>query len=281
MIIRLIDGCIAHVKWFDDCDEPKNIKWQRGGPYRDITVYTDHYLPTAHLDLNDSRIQVAWLIEPSVINTRGYEAIKKHHKYYDYIISHDISFLSLFPEEKRVFCPACGSSLYSEEWKIYPKTKKVLTVIGEKRRTVGHKMRYEIACKMGHKLDIMGRGYISFPPEKRAETYAPYMYQVAIHNHKPVGDYWSDILIDCFSTGTVPIVWGGGFLHKYFDMNGIICWDMMEQLEDILDNTISEKDYSLRMPAITHNFGTAFHKYRVIEDYLYNNFFYKFDGKNI
>jgi len=272
MDIRIFDGCFAHIPYsLDGRDEPKNIKWQRGGPYRDITVYTDHYLPTAHLDQNDSRIQIAWLIEPSVINTRGYEAVKKHHRYYDYILSHDRPFLAQFPKEKQVWVVSSSSFLYSPEWKLYPKSKLVLSVIGEKRRAIGHKLRYEMAAKLGHKMDIMGRGFKPFPVEKRAETFAPYMYQVVIHNTN-VPDYWSGILIDCFATGTVPIVWGGSFLHKYFDMRGIILFDTLDQLEEIL-NEINERDYYSRATAIRDNFTMAFHMYRVTEDYMYDSFF--------
>ncbi len=276
MEIKIQDGCFKHIKKPNSLmgyGDPKHIKWYRGGLYRDITVYTDHFLPSAHLDNNDSRIQCAWLIEPNTINTRGYAAVEVNHQYYDYIISHNMAFLSKFPKEKRVWCPAAGSSLYKHEWEIYPKDKLVLTVVGDKKRSVGHRLRHEVAAKL--RLDVIGRGFKPFAPEKRAETYAPYMYQVAIHN-TPVGDYWSDILIDCFATGTVPIIWGSRYLKKYFDMKGIICFDTLDQLESIL-RQISEKDYKSRKQAIKTNFEVAKRDYRIIEDYLYKTFFKNFE----
>jgi len=279
MDIKLVDSCFRHIGQphsLQGYDAPKHITWDRGGYYRDITVYSDHFLPNAHLDNNDSRIQCAWLIEPNVINTRGYTAVKAHHEHYDYIISHDMQFLSLFPEGKRVFCPASGSSLYGHEWQLYPKSKLVCTVVGTKKSAVGHRLRYEVVQKLGHKMDIVGRGFKPFAPDKKAETLAPYMYQVCIHN-TPVGDYWSDILLDCIATGTVPIVWGSHYLSKYFDMGGIITFDTVEQLEKILGE-IGEDDYRKRGASILHNHLLAERKYKVVEDYLYETFFKQFES---
>ena len=276
MDIKLVDKNIIHIPSFNGYDKPNNITWYRGNEYRDITVYTDRYLPLTHNMKNDSSIKVAWLMEPAVINTRGYTAIKQHHEYYDYIISHDLAFLDQFNIKKRVFCPGSGSSLFSHEWKMFPeKTKLVLTIVGNKKSAVGHKFRHEVAEKLGHLIDVIGRGYESFKPTERAIKYCPYMYQVAIHN-TPVRDYWSDILIDCFATGTVPIVWEGHFLRKYFDMNGIICFSTLDELEEILKG-LSEEDYLTRADAIKNNFQLAFNKYKVIEDYLYKTFLKKFE----
>ena len=279
MKIRLQDGCFKHIIPINSLmgyDAPQNIEWERGGPYRDITVVTDHYLPTAHTGVFDSRINVAWLIEPAVINTRGYEAMRQYHQYYNYIISHDIPFLSQFPEEKRVFCPASGSSLYAHEWKVYPKTKRVMTIVGDKKKAIGHKLRYKVVEAFDNQIDVIGRGFKPFTPEQKCETLAPYMYQICIHN-TPVGDYWSDILIDCIAVGTVPIVWGGHYLHKYFDNKGMILFNNLGELGYVLKNIVSEDDYESRREAIVNNFNTAFDKYRVIEDYLYDNFFKQFE----
>jgi len=226
-----MDKNIRHVPCFNGYDSPQHVQWKRDNRIRKVNVYTAAYLPTVKR-MADT-LQVAWIIEPAVINFKAYNVLQKYAEQYDYIISHDLDFLELFPEKKRVFCPGSGSSLYSHEWKIYPKSELVLTVVGDKRKAVGHRFRHEVVKEFADVLHVVGRGYKPFPPEARAEVYAPYMYQVAIHNTS-VKDYWSDILIDCFATG-------------------------------------------LRMPAIKHNFKTAFHGYKVIEDYLYHNFFKQFD----
>ena len=273
MEINLIDSNIRHIPSFNGYDTPKHIKWCRDTVIRPLAVYSDHYI--GGINPNPDIKQIAWLMEPAAIDSTPYKAIKGVHQHYDYIISHDLELLKLFSGKKGVFCPGSGSSLYSHEWKIYPKSKMVLTLIGNKNQTIGHKFRHKVAKILGDKIHIVGRGSIPFPPEKKAEILAPYYYQICIHNNL-TADYWSDILIDCFATGTIPIVWGGKFLKKYFDPGGIICFDTIDELEGILDR-LTMDDYISALPSVELNYKIAFEKYRVAEDYLYETFFKQFD----
>jgi len=273
MEITLNDINIRHLKCFNGYDMPKNIVWKRDNKPRSIIIYTDYYI-TNGIPYGEG-IKIAWLMEPMVMNIEHYNACLEDADKYDYIISHDLAYLNEFPEKKRVFCPGSGSSLYGYEWKVYDKNKMFLTVVGNKKITVGHNFRYKVVEALGHKIHVGGRGFNSFPLRKRAEIYAPYAFQICIHNNK-VEDYWSDILIDCFATGTIPIVWGGKFLSKYFDVGGIICFDTVDQLKGIIDR-LTMKDYNDMLPSVIYNKELAFERYRVAEDYLYETFFKQFD----
>jgi hypothetical protein len=223
----------------------------------------------------DSGIRIAWLMEPRAINAKIYNDAWMRRNKYDYIISHDLAYLEKFDEQKRVFCPGSGSSLYEYEWKIYPKTKSILTVVGDKWATEGHKLRHVVAKMYEDRVSVMGRGYKPFPPEKRAEVYAPYRFQIVIHN-SAVEDYWTDILLDCFLTGTVPIVWKGAFLEKYFNMDGILTFTDPLELGSIIHNLDIIYNKPDLQKAIQDNFKRA-KKLAVVEDYLYDNFFKQFD----
>jgi hypothetical protein len=270
--ISLFDRNIRHVPSYNGYTVPKHIAWSRDGSPRDITVFSDKFIHRIAVSSALKGIKIAWLMEPSAIHNRSYAQARKYASYYDYIMSHDIGFLNEFPEEKRVFVPGSGSSLYEYEWKIYPKTKDILTVVGSKSQTVGHRFRHEVVRAFGSRMDVVGRSCNPFPPEKRAEIYAPYRFQVAIHNSL-VRDYWTDILTDCFLTGTVPIVWGGGFLNKYFNPDGYLVFDTLEELDGILTRIESgDIKYEQFSQAIQDNFERT-KKLAVIEDYLYDTFF--------
>ena len=271
MEISLIDRNIRHIPSFNGYTKPKNITWCRDGKYRRIAVFSDRHIDRVRIQYGD--INIAWLMEPSAINPDSYSKAWAWRTHYDYIISHDINFLDQFPEEKQVFCPGSGSSLYEYEWKIYPKTKSILSVIGNKKSTEGHRFRYEVAKEFSDKVDILGRGFNYFPPEKRAEAYAPYRFQVVIHN-SAVRDYWTDILLDCFLTGTIPIVWKGNFLRDYFNMDGITTFETLDQLDFIINdvNLYGETIYENSEMAVEDNFVRA-KKLAVVEDYLYDTFF--------
>ena len=49
-------------------------------------------------------------------------------------------------------------------------------------------------------------------------------------------DYFTDIIIDCFAVGTVPIFWGTPNIKNYFNMNGVIVMDSLNDVEDIVKN---------------------------------------------
>ena len=84
-------------------------------------------------------------------------------------------------------------------------------------------------------------------------------------------------MADCpvFFTGTVPIMWNDGFIKEYFNPDGLILWKNIDELPKILD-TLDKSLYNKLMPFIQENFNTA-KKYSIIEDYLYAQFFHKFD----
>ena len=66
-------------------------------------------------------------------------------------------------------------------------------------------------------------------------------------------NYFTEKLIDCFRTGTVPIYWGSNSIKEHFDMNGIICFETIDELNSILPTLTSEK-YAKMKPAINENY---------------------------
>jgi hypothetical protein len=108
-------------------------------------------------------------------------------------------------------------------------------------------------------LSVMGQGYRSIP--SKLEGLADYRYSVTIENSK-INSYFTEKIEDCFFTGVVPIFWGCPKIGDFFDLNGIITFNTVEDLDIILNN-ISETDYNSRMHAINHNFKKAI-------DYMYS-----------
>lgn len=77
-----------------------------------------------------------------------------------------------------------------------------------------------------------------------------YMYHFAIENCSEDG-YFTEKVIDCFMSYTVPVYWGDQSICSKFDPGGIIKLrpgDMAAQV-----NALSEEDYERRMPAVINN----------------------------
>ena len=66
-------------------------------------------------------------------------------------------------------------------------------------------------------------------------------------------DWITEKLIDCFATKTIPIYWGALNVSDYFNSDGILTFDNIDELKDILDN-LDEKFYDSRIDIIEQNY---------------------------
>jgi hypothetical protein len=67
---------------------------------------------------------------------------------------------------------------------------------------------------------------------------------------------FTEKLLDCFTTRTVPIYFGCTNVEQYFDARGIIQFWTIEQLEHIVA-TLTPEDYLSRLPYIEENYQRA------------------------
>ena len=95
-----------------------------------------------------------------------------------------------------------------------------------------------------------------------------YMYSIVVENGKH-DLYFTEKLIDCFRTGTIPIYWGCPSIGDYFDIDGIIMFDNINELNEIL-NHLNEEHYAKMLPHVKNNFKKA-ENYLLVEDWLYKN----------
>jgi hypothetical protein len=138
-----------------------------------------------------------------------------------------------------------------------------------KRQTDGHRLRHDVIHALGDKMDVYGNGYRKI--DNKLIGLKDYRFSIVIENTKQ-NFYFSEKLLDCFVTGTVPIYWGCPSIDKFFNKDGIITFNHMDDLNAILNN-IDENFYDTMKVAVKNNFDTAM-KYKTAEDYLINyNFF--------
>jgi hypothetical protein len=84
---------------------------------------------------------------------------------------------------------------------------------------------------------------------------------------------FSEKIVNCFSTGTIPIYFGAPDIGKYFDSNGILTFNSMDELNHILSN-LSFDYYQSKMESVKYNYFEHF-KYESPEKYLYENIYSK------
>ena len=140
-----------------------------------------------------------------------------------------------------------------------------------KNQTPGHQLRHQVIKELGmiddSSIDVLGSGYKRFANKKSALD--EYRFSIVIENS--IQDtYFTEKIIDCFATKTVPIYYGTSKITDFFDKDGIILFNTVEELREILDN-LTEQDYQKMSKSIDKNFDS--YKYFIIpENYIFDNY---------
>lgn len=234
--------------------ESKYIEWvQQEG---EATFYIDD---TIDVGISDERsgLKYLWLLESKFIKPGLVESIIENRELventYDIIFTHDQRLLSI--GDKFKWAPAQG--FWIKEPKIYEKSKMISMIASNKRMCEGHIKRLEWVERIGDQVDLYGRGFNEIA--NKEDGLCDYMFSVAIENGQ-YETYFTEKLLDCFATGTIPVYLGAPDIENHFNMGGIIT------LSDEFD--ISEEIYYSKLDAIKDNLERA-KKMEILEDYIY------------
>jgi hypothetical protein len=243
--------------------EPHNgwIKFRRAPFTSDVAIFTDRMLGAVRN--SPHRVNIAWLLESPELMRKQRREIVALEGFFDRILTFDRFLLQR--SDRYVFCPMGGSWIPADQWAIYPKTKNVSIFCSKQNYLTGHKMRFAVVRKYSeHIQGVFGRAFK--PLENKVDGLKDYRFSIAIENCRR-DFYFTEKLIDCFATGTVPIYWGCPGIGRFFDPSGILSFGTTRQLKNIL-GSISHDLYNSLLPAVEHNFRLAA-SYRIVEQHMH------------
>lgn len=222
-----------------------------------------------------------FLNESESIKPDDYKIFDKYkglEKDFDLIFTYSEYLLNKLPNAR--FINFCCNNWYGTENGggiidplAYEKKNKMISILSSDLMMCDmHKYRIDIAnkCKSLNLADTYG----TFDGGKRvkiSETLTDYRYSIVIEND--IKPYWfTERLISCFSSMTVPIYCGATKIDKFFNMDGIILISPndYDNLEKILQQCTIH-DYQSRIPAIIDNFNRS-KKYSCMLDTLYETY---------
>jgi len=261
--VKIFDTNFSHANYSTDYQTSKFIEWYRDENLNlsDITFFTDNFL---NLNIDYSENKIGWLLEPPSINPYIYNFIKSVNNNFKNVLTYDKDLLDI--GENFIFYPHGGCWIPKEKQKIYEKNKLVSMIASNKNVTYGHRLRHEIASKFNDKINLYGRGYN--PVNEKTEGLKDYRFSIVVENVK-MDYYFTEKIIDCFMTGTIPIYYGCPSIDKFFDIDGILVFNTTEELEKILYN-LSENEYNRKYESVKNNFEKA-KEFLISEDWIYRN----------
>jgi hypothetical protein len=130
-----------------------------------------------------------------------------------------------------------------------PKSKLISMISSNKNFTIGHHIRHNFILNLPICVDLYGKGFN--PIENKIEGLKDYCFSIAIENDN-TNSYFTEKLLDCFLTCTIPIYWGCQKVSSIFNNDGII-W--LDDIQDIC--SLSYEDYTKHLPAIKENYEIA------------------------
>lgn len=260
--IKIVDSLFAHAKYSTDYQISENIIWDRS-PYTSndlVVVFTDHTLKKVDPNI---KTKIAWLLESTEITKSAYEWIKYNNDKFDHVLTYHKEFLDR--GENFLFNPIGGCWINPEDQQIYKKTENISTISSNKRITYGHNLRHDVIRKYGStKIDIFGRGYNQI--DYKLKGLKDYRFSITIENAK-TDYYFTEKLIDCFATGTIPVYFGCPSIGKFFDERGIIMIDNIEDLDAIIYSLNKDK-YNELLEYVKINF-LKMKDYLIAEEYMF------------
>lgn len=277
VIIKLRDKLVAHDK--DYFLNTNNIIYERSNVLpNDIVIYTNRNF---HEYYSYAKLNIALLMESIEMDKNYYNYILHNSNKYDIIYTWSKELLDL--GRSNIYMNLCGTTWLHENYRqIYDKTKLCSIIVSEKKELTGHKLRHNITdFIINNKLDIdlYGRRFNNLPQSTEANPKSlsngkilalkDFMFSIAIENCKV--DYeFTEKLIDCFLSGTVPIYWGCPSICNFFNINGILVFDTQDECINIL-KSLSKEKYDKMLPYIKENFEIAkqFVNFKINEDVLF------------
>lgn len=290
----LYQGTLPQVNVIGDYRERNSVPTKFSFVYNqthgefDITLIQDYncvqYISGEYGKL--SGIVIADLHEPRYLFNQSavYELVMKNANKFDYIFTYDKQLLELPNAVFRNGGYECvlnknihlleHPTLADESlFKVYEKSKNVSIITSNKTLTDLHVFRNDCVSfikRHGLSVDIFGVGHNYI--KQKLDGLKDYRYSVTIENGI-LDNYFTEKILDCFLTGTIPIYKGCPNIDQFFNVNGIITFDTLEHLKQIVDN-INSGVYVISPDVLEDNYNRAL-------QYCYNNdkLFDKYLGK--
>lgn len=216
------------------------------------------------------KVVMACFFEPEGVRISNHHIIS-NRDCYDLILTCDDDILAKCPNARFFPFGSCWIAPQDQaRLSAAPKRFAVTSLFGGKDYMPGHRLRREIwnrqrEVTVPHSFYVsaVGRVPVIDPPnnpdigsnaEAKAVMFGD-MFHLAIENCRST-DYFTEKIIDCFRTKTVPVYWGCPNIGSHFDRAGILDVRYADETIAML-NSLCPDDYDERRIAIDQNFEIA------------------------
>tara|TARA_Y100001970_G_C14207917_1_gene845157 strand:- start:221 stop:1258 length:1038 start_codon:yes stop_codon:yes gene_type:complete len=227
--------------------KPKNVTCvnKKNNFNGEITLFVDKYL--CKVDNIKSKYKIGVLLESKTIKPATYKFIKKNHKKFDLILTHDKEILDNI--KNSFFISATPPGLLFKNYNLYPKTKLVsfvYNIYNKNTKLYGYTLRKKIFDHFNlnnNPIDMFVSNQKKFI--KKETFLKDYMFTIiCLNNDQPF--YFTDALLDPLICGTIPIYYGldPKYLDLFFYKEGFLHFKTLDELIYLLENKVNKTFYN-------------------------------------
>lgn len=290
--LQLIDKTFSHEEYTVPQKYSSKLKWIRPkkGTVTLQATYNDSTTVYSHSDmfngLKNKGKRIGLVFESQSIFP--YQEVERVINEFDIVFTHSSYLLSKYSNTRwipgggiwvggRINRDLLGGS--DGEIKVYEKSKNISMVSSGKSMCKLHLDRLNLANYLYYNdeyrqyVDMFG----TFNDDKQKwvpiiDSLKDYRFSIVIENFIDKR-YFTEKLLNCFATGTIPIYIGATELANTFDVNGIIqCASIQDVVKFINQNKESLSEiYTDKLDSVNKNFELC-KQYELIEDYIYDHY---------
>lgn len=279
MTVNLLDNTFRHDLCSTFGKVPERLCYVRDlREWDGVTLFVDGFTTDAEAPARDgvrSSVRLGWLHEPPCLIPTVYAAAADNLRHFDAVLTYDAALLAL-PGFR--FMPYGGIWIEPENWGLWPKNRLCSMLLGAKMATVGHRIRHTIADAVeGMGVDFFGvRGTpVSYGPAAKVQVLGEYAFSI-VGEACRVDNLFTEILLDCFAVGTVPVFWGCPNLSQYFDERGVLSFETPAECAELVRG-LSFRQYDALRPYAAENQKRAI-EYAIADDWMYDHILHAYEN---
>ena len=200
-----------------------------------------------------ARYNILCQCEPPQLYRDFYGMVQQNYQNYDLILAYDERLLQ-FPNSYE-FCPV-GAWVDDIE---LDKRDQITYLMSSKIWTNEHRMRFMILRKYEEQKTIGPFEFLMHRNPPSVPSKNPFFQNAKFHiacENQVMNNMFSEKILDCFKTKTIPIYYGCQNIHKYFNPKGILRFNTFQELVNILE-TLTTDRYDELLPYIEENYELA------------------------
>lgn len=275
MIVNLFDNTFAHDTCSTAWKAPARVEYVRGHTSFDgVTLFTDGYLTRPEPRMVYSRVKLGWLHEPPCLIPSVYADAAQVGGHFDQVLTYDAELLK---RPGFTFMPYGGVWIDRDDWGLHAKSSVCSMLVGAKKATYGHRIRHDVARAVdGLGVDFFGvRGQpTNYSITTKQRVLSGYAFSI-VGEACRTRNLFTEILLDCFALGTIPVFWGCPNVGEFFEARGVLSFETPAQAADIA-RELSMGLYQQLLPYAKDNLAAAA-DYAVAEDWMYEHILKAYD----